>query len=410
MSDIRASMVQDTSAVVELRQYTLHPGKREALISLFEEKFVEPQRAAGIRVLGRFRDADDPDRFVWLRGFRDIPSRAPALQSFYGGPVWKANRDAANATMIDSDDVLLLRPVDARSGWPVLETGTTLIVATLYLLTAAVDDAFNHFFETRAMPLLAATGGPAIARFQTEYARNDFPSLPVREGEHAFVWFSAFASEADHQRHLAALRRSRPWTEVVEPELAGRLKSPARVLRLQPTAQSLFPRATGSVHDFDFLAGDWKIVNRRLKARGVGSKDWDEFPARSHAALHLDGVANVDEIQFPTQAWSGMTVRAFNPETRQWSIYWINSRTGTLFPPVVGGFAGNRGEFYGDDEDNGRPVKVRFIWTRRGEDSARWEQAFSPDGWSWETNWVMELTRLQDYQDKLFELRPPDKE
>src|SRR5258706_9972228 len=70
-----------------------------------------------MRVLGQFRDKDEPDRFVWLRGFRDMPSRAEALQSFYGGPVWKAHRSAANATMIDSDDVLLLRPLDARSGF-----------------------------------------------------------------------------------------------------------------------------------------------------------------------------------------------------------------------------------------------------------------------------------------------------
>jgi hypothetical protein len=386
----RWAMTQDSSAVVELRQYTLHPGRREELISLFEEKFVEPQRAAGIRLLGRFRDLDHPDRFVWLRGFRDMPARAEALQSFYGGPVWKANRSAANATMIDSDDVLLLRPADGRTDWPLLEHGTSLLVATIYLLTAPVDDEFNRFFASSVMPLLAASGAPVIARFQTEYAKNNFPALPVREGEHAFVWFSSFASAAEYEGHLLELRRSRPWSEVVEPQLARRLKSPAQALRLQPTSRT---HVTGDVHDFDFLAGDWKIANRRLKARGVGSDDWDEFPATSHAALHLGGVANVDEIRFHTQGWSGMTVRTFNLQTRQWSIYWINSRTGALFPPVVGGFAGERGEFYGDDEDGGRPVKVRYVWTKLGTDAARWEQAFSQDGRSWETNWVMELTR-----------------
>jgi hypothetical protein len=319
-------------------------------------------------------------------------ARTEGLRSFYGGPVWAANRIAANATMIDSDNVLLLRPLDeARSS--LLQPGTSLVVATIYLLAAPVDDAFKRFFATRAMPLLAATGAPVVARFQTEYAKNDFPALPVREGEHAFLSFSRFTSAADYQRHLAELGRSGEWKETVEPELARRLASPVQVLRLEPTTRSLQMQITGDVHDFDFLAGDWTIRNRRLRLRGAGSSDWDEFPSTSHLALHLGGIANVDEIRFPTQGWSGMTIRTFDLKTRRWSIYWMNSRTGTLFPPVAGGFAGDRGEFYGDDEDDGRPVKVRFLWTRLGKDAARWEQAFSPDGRSWETNWVMDLTR-----------------
>jgi hypothetical protein len=383
-------MLQDTSPVVELRQYTLHPGQRETLIKLFEEKFVDPQREAGIRVLGRFRDLDDPDRFVWMRGFRDMPSRADALRSFYGGPVWKAHRNAANATMIDSDNVLLLRPTGAASGMPSLEVGTALVVATIYLLKSAVDAEFNRFFETRAMPLLAETGAPVIARFQTEDAPNNFPALPVREGEHAFVWFAAFADAHDYERHLAGVRGR--WMEIVEPELAKRRKSPDHILRLEPVASSLAER-TGGVHDFDFIAGEWNVVNRRLKRRGVGSDEWDVFPATSHATLHLGGVVNVDELQFPTQGWAGMTVRSFDLAKRQWSIYWINSRTGTLFPPVHGGFHGDRGEFYGDDLDDNRPVKVRYIWTKPNKGVARWEQAFSYDGRTWETNWLMEFTR-----------------
>src|SRR5438034_1313450 len=103
--------------VVELRQYTLHPGKRDVLIDLFDREFVESQEELGIKIIGQFRDLNDPNRFVWLRGFRDMPSRAEALKAFYGGPVWKAHREAANATMIDSDNVLLLRPARATSGF-----------------------------------------------------------------------------------------------------------------------------------------------------------------------------------------------------------------------------------------------------------------------------------------------------
>ncbi len=101
--------------VIELRRYDLRPGARETLIELFEREFVETQEAGGIRVLGTFRDADDPTCFVWLRGFLDMPSRLEALRAFYEGPVWARHKDAANATMISSDNVLLLRPLDRSS-------------------------------------------------------------------------------------------------------------------------------------------------------------------------------------------------------------------------------------------------------------------------------------------------------
>src|SRR5690349_20512713 len=94
--------------VVELRQYTLRPGQRDTLVDLFDGELVEPQEATGMAVLGQFRDLDDPDRFVWLRGFPSTAARAPSLHAFYGGPTWKRHGPAANATMIDSDDVLLL--------------------------------------------------------------------------------------------------------------------------------------------------------------------------------------------------------------------------------------------------------------------------------------------------------------
>src|SRR6266851_6145993 len=112
-----ASITESWSPVVELRQYTLHPAKRDVLIDLFDREFVESQEALGMKVIGQFRDLDNPNRFVWLRGFRDMPSRAQALKDFYGGPVWKAHREAANATMMDSDNVLLLCPAKPTSGF-----------------------------------------------------------------------------------------------------------------------------------------------------------------------------------------------------------------------------------------------------------------------------------------------------
>jgi hypothetical protein len=150
----------------------------------------------------------------------------------------------------------------------------------------------------------------------------------------------------------------------------------------------------GSTHDFDFLVGPWKVTNRRLRRRHEGSSDWDEFTATAKGWSLLDGGVSVDEIHFPAKGFSGATLRTLDRAQEKWSIYWINSTVGRLFPPVVGGFSGDRGEFYGIDTDEGRRVQVRFVWYR-GVDSARprWEQAFSLDGRSWETNWVMEFRR-----------------
>ncbi len=106
----------DHPGVIELRQYTLRPGRRDELIELFDREFVETQEETGMVVLGQFRDLDDPNRFVWLRGFRDMTARHHALTAFYGGPVWAEHGPRANATMIDSDDVLLLRPLSAGTG------------------------------------------------------------------------------------------------------------------------------------------------------------------------------------------------------------------------------------------------------------------------------------------------------
>src|SRR6266849_10038786 len=183
--------------IVELRQYTLHPGKRDALIDLFDREFVETQEAFGIKVIGQFRNVEDPDRFVWLRGFHDMASRAKALQNFYGGPVWKTHREAANATMVNSDNVLLLRPAAPTSGFslenmkrPPLgadKVPTSLIVPTIYHFEAPVSGDFLDFFEHTLKPMATSLGATISAYFVTEDSENNFPVLPVRGGENVFV-------------------------------------------------------------------------------------------------------------------------------------------------------------------------------------------------------------------------------
>jgi len=152
----------------------------------------------------------------------------------------------------------------------------------------------------------------------------------------------------------------------------------------------------GDIHDFDFLTGRWRVHNRRLMTRLRGANDWIEVDAVDHCEPRLNGGANVDQIEFPSLGWSGLTVRSFDVAQRRWSIYWINSRDGVVTAPVHGGFDGDRGLFYGEDVDDGRTVQVRFVWTRLGADAAHWEQAFSLDGREWEVNWTMTFTRRVD--------------
>jgi hypothetical protein len=163
------------------------------------------------------------------------------------------------------------------------------------------------------------------------------------------------------------------------------------------SAESEGARLSGSegIRGFDFLHGQWDVASRRLVERLVDCTEWEEFPGTAVCRPFFDGAGNTDEIAFPTKGFSGMTVRLFDREHERWAIYWANSRDGVLQPPVVGGFVNGRGDFYGDDMEAGRPVRVHFVWSDIAPESARWQQAFSLDGRHWETNWVMEFTRIE---------------
>ncbi|MGK3207426.1 NIPSNAP family protein [Amycolatopsis sp. MEPSY49] len=149
--------------VLELRRYTLHPGRRDELISLFEREFVSPQEAVGAHLFGLFRVPSSPDSFVWLRGFPSLAARFDALSAFYSGPVWRRFRDEANATMVDSDNVLLLRPVVRGLASPPPGSG-------VYVSFGVAPSAF--------------------AVFETEPGPNNFPQLPVRTDGPFTVSFS----------------------------------------------------------------------------------------------------------------------------------------------------------------------------------------------------------------------------
>lgn len=228
--------------VIELRQYTLHPGRRDELIALFEREFIETQEAAGMMLLGQFRDLDEPDRFVWLRGFADMAARREALGRFYQGPAWRAHRDAANATMIDSDNVLLLCPT---AEGPALAVSTppppkgaetpeqARIVICLHYFDAPVNAEWLAHFEQIQRPWLEDMHARVLATLVTGAAPNDYPALPVREGEHVFACVLQFADEATHERCDRQLQAA--WRIGAQPHRTD-------LLRLVPTARSRIGR------------------------------------------------------------------------------------------------------------------------------------------------------------------------
>lgn len=154
------------------------------------------------------------------------------------------------------------------------------------------------------------------------------------------------------------------------------------------------------LHDFDFLVGRWRVHHKRLKERLAGSHEWVEFEGTSELWQTMGGYGTFDDnvIGLPGGAYRAMGFRAFDIKDRKWSIWWVDGRTpqAPVDPPVRGVFRDGVGTFYADDTLNGKPIRVRFEWSQITPTSAHWEQAFSPDaGKTWETNWKMDLERMQ---------------
>jgi hypothetical protein len=380
--------------VLELRQYTLKPGERDKLIDLFERHFIESQESLGMMLVGQFRDRRSPDRFVWLRGFADMKSRHNALESFYGGPVWAQHRSEANNTMIDSDNVMLLRPARPELAFRLQGAsqngGHQIVLAGIYQTPQPVDDDIVSRFEQQVVPVFKGNHITLEGVFLTEYAANTFTRLPVRENDHVLVWFGSIdrnefsVSTFDHLASLLALDDLR-----------------LSLLELEPTSRSVLGNGSNAAratkHDFDFLFGSWNINNRYLKERLCDSTEWMQFEAQSQVESLLDGFGHLDHYRAirDGKPFEGITVRLFNPETGEWTIHWADTaRARTFLPPMVGRFIGDVGDFYGEETFDGKKVLCRFVWSRSRNDQPQWEQAFSDDGGkTWETNWVMKFTR-----------------
>lgn len=214
--------VRTAPPLLELRQYLLHPGRRDDLVELFDAEFVDTQEAVGMTVVGQFRDLDRPDHLVWMRAFPDPVARTAALSAFYDGPVWAAHCDRANATMIDSDDVLTLRPYRAEDALRLPTERRRRRVderrADVVIVVEQVrDDADVEAFATTTVAALESAAR-TLGLYVTDPIVNGFPRLPIRTDRVA-VWIGESSMDAAR--------------------LAEHCSPDRQVLRLTPTSYSL---------------------------------------------------------------------------------------------------------------------------------------------------------------------------
>lgn len=161
-----------------------------------------------------------------------------------------------------------------------------------------------------------------------------------------------------------------------------------------PSGTSSLTRNAGS-KGFDFSFGHWEVSNRRLLHSLQESKEWERFDASIDCRPILGGAGNQDRfLSAHRPGFIGMSLRLYDPKSQQWSIYWVDNQSALLQPPVIARFSGSEGIFEGADTLGGKPILVRYTWSRTDTASPRWEQAFSADkGKNWETNWIMDFHR-----------------
>jgi len=160
----------------------------------------------------------------------------------------------------------------------------------------------------------------------------------------------------------------------------------------RPALATTAPPALGKAGDFDFLAGRWSIQHRKRKADG----SWDTFAGEATCWTILGGVGSVEELRIPARDLSGMGLRLLDLETRIWSDYWVNAKSGVLGEAgLTGVFVDGVGNFTAEDNDNGKPIVVRGVWDQITPKSCRWRQGVSHDaGATWDEGWIMAWTRV----------------
>jgi hypothetical protein len=225
----------------ELRSYQTRPGKRDALIGMFEAHFLDAYQQSGATILGTFRNLDDPDRWVWIRAFADHAGRAAALERFYGGEVWRARSAACNATILDVSDALLLQ-TQSRAWATVAAPGhgapepASLIECVRYLPRSEEDDALLSDTLAEMAAVQSRHGGAPIAHLTSAVLAKIDPRRPVRI-DPAIVVLTGFVDASAHDACARSLATCADWARL-EARCSKRLNAPIERWRLQPTSRS----------------------------------------------------------------------------------------------------------------------------------------------------------------------------
>lgn len=230
--------------VIELRRYAIKAGERQHFADYFESFFPEAFEQIGAIAFGQFLERNDPSRFTWLRGFPTLDARAALNGAFYDGPLWKEHRATMNAILEDSDNVLLLCPLDPRSAVPVLPAvdpvreargARGVVAAQIFAVKPGGVDAFAR----QAEPVFAgyrAAGAREAGVLVTLDVPNNFPRLPIRTDGPFLVWLGifeddrllaaaeAFALRSADTLSASGLLRNAPEWVVLDPTRRSRLR------------------------------------------------------------------------------------------------------------------------------------------------------------------------------------------
>ena len=240
---------------------------------------------------------------------------------------------------------------------------------------------------------IGTLGQPSIGEFKN--GRGEFFDQEAFNGRTILVRIIWSDITADSHRFEQAFSDDggKTWEPNVIAKLTRTKEDPVQA---PPHSADMEP----GQHDFDFEIGAWKIHLKRLVNPLTGSNTWVEFDGTTATRKVWDGRAELEE--FETDGASGhiegLTLRLYNPQSHQWSLFWANGRNGILaMPPTVGDFKNGRGDFYDQEPINGREIFVRYAWSEITPNSAHFEQAFSDDGGkTWEVNWITDQTRAKD--------------
>jgi hypothetical protein len=231
--------------VIEFRRYTVKEGERERFAEYFESYFPEAFQQMGAMAFGQFFERKNPVGFTWMRGFKNTDARAVINAGFYYGPLWREHAFTMNSLMVDSDNVLLLRPLNPERGVTVLPSvdpvterkgAQGVVVAQIFAVKANSVDAFAQEAEA-AFAGYRAAGAREAGVLVTLDAPNNFPQLPVRTDGPYLVWlgivkdnqaletqFTPLAERSSKSLSATGLLRGAPELVILDPTRRSRLR------------------------------------------------------------------------------------------------------------------------------------------------------------------------------------------